>query len=218
MTAAAERTSAANHARKRHTERKLADVSAAIRQLQRARIPITYAAIAARAGVSRTFLYDNPAARQLLADATRGTREEHLGRAEARDSEWEASWRARALNAEAALRAAHEEIRVQRRRIGQLIGQQRAAERQLTDESVERITTENASLRQRVRELTNDNREQHEKLTAARSNARFLDRRVATLEAQLADSHLLLLPGDRKSSVLPSAALRQTRREPQVPR
>jgi Family of unknown function (DUF6262) len=193
MTAATERTSAANQARRSQTEHKLADVSAAISQLQRARIPITYAAIAARAGVSRTFLYDNPEARQLLADATRGAREERLARAEAHDSEWEASWRARALNAEAALRAAHEEIRVQRRRIGQLIGQQRAAERQLTDESVERITTENASLRQRVRELTNDNREQHEKLTAARSNARFLDRRVATLEAQLADA-LLSVP------------------------
>lgn len=203
MTAAKERTAAANEARRQQTEHKLARVTAALKQLRRAGIAVTYPAVAARAGVSRTFLYDNPAARQLLADATRAAREERAARADARDSEWEASWRARALNAEAGLRAAQEEIRVQRRRIGQLIGQNRAAARHMTDESVERITAENASLRQRVRELTHENRSLEERLQASRSNARLLDRRAAALEAQLAEA---LIPRPRPDRETPATA------------
>jgi hypothetical protein len=41
-------------------------------------------------------------------------------------------------------------------------------------------------MQQRVRQLTLDNRTLEERLTAARSNLRFQDRRVADLEAKLA--------------------------------
>jgi hypothetical protein len=62
----------------------------------------------------------------------------------------------------------------------------------MTDQSAERITAENATFRQRVREPhANGNLE--ERLQASRSNARFLDRRVAALEAQLAEA---LVPRD----------------------
>jgi hypothetical protein len=47
----------------------------------------------------------------------------------------EASWRERALNTEDAVKAAHAEIRAQRARIGQLLGQLRDAERELTDDT-----------------------------------------------------------------------------------
>jgi hypothetical protein len=40
---------------------------------------------------------------------------------------------------------------------------------------------------QRVRRLTTDNRTLEERLTAARSNLRFQDHRVADLEAKLTD-------------------------------
>ncbi|MFF3123801.1 hypothetical protein ACFVRD_15925 [Streptomyces sp. NPDC057908] len=56
-----------------------------------------------------------------------------------------------------------------------------------TEEAIQRITTENTTLKQRVRQLTADNRTLDERLKAARSNIRFQDRRVADLEAQLLD-------------------------------
>jgi hypothetical protein len=103
------------------------------------------------------------------------------------DSQAEASWRERALNAEDALKAAHAEIGSQRARIGQLLGQLRDTEHQLTQDAIQRITTENTTLKQRARQLTQDNRTLEERLQAARSNNRFADRRIAQLEAQLAE-------------------------------
>ena len=84
--------------------------------------------------------------------------------------------------------AAHAEIRAQRARIGQLLGQLRDAEREFTQDAIQRITTENTTLKQRVRQLTADNRTLGERLEAARSNVRFADRRIAQLEAQLTDA------------------------------
>jgi hypothetical protein len=49
------------------------------------------------------------------------------------------------------------------------------------------ITTENATLKRRVRQLSTDNRTLDERLTAARSNLRFQDRRIADLEARLTE-------------------------------
>lgn len=55
------------------------------------------------------------------------------------------------------------------------------------EETIQRISTENTTLKQRVRQLTADNRTLDERLKAARSNLRFQDRRIADLEAGLAD-------------------------------
>jgi chromosome segregation ATPase len=99
----------------------------------------------------------------------------------------EATWRERALNAEDALKATNTEILNQRNRLGELLGQIRDLEAEWTQEAIQRITTENTTLKQRVRQLTSDNRTLDERLKAARSNLRFQDRRVADLEAQLAD-------------------------------
>ena len=103
------------------------------------------------------------------------------------DDEREATWRERALNAEDALKAAHAEITAQRTRIGELLGQVRDLEAEWTEEAIQRITTENTTLKQRVRQLTADNRTLDERLKAARSNLRFQDRRIADLEARIAD-------------------------------
>ncbi len=73
---------------------------------------------------------------------------------------------------------------------GQLLGQLRDAEHELTDGTIQRIITENTTLKQRVRQLTQDNRTLEERLQAARSNNRFADRRIAQLEAQLAEQAL----------------------------
>lgn len=99
----------------------------------------------------------------------------------------ETAWREQALNADDALKAAHAEIVQQRERIGELLGQIRDLEAEWTQDAIQRITTENTTLRQRVRQLTADNRTLDERLKAARSNLRFQDRRLADLEAQLLD-------------------------------
>ena len=182
-----DRTAAAIEARRHATGQKLGQVRDAIAWLRRSKTTVTYPAVARRAGVSRTFLYDNPDARVLMeaAGMAHTARRQH-DQAE-QDFQAEASWRERALNAEDALTAAHAEIRAQRARIGQLLGQLRDAEHELTPDAIQRITTENTTLKQRVRQLTQDNRTLEERLQAARSNNLFADRRIAQLEAQLAE-------------------------------
>ncbi|WP_405539573.1 hypothetical protein OG787_46505 [Streptomyces sp. NBC_00075] len=105
-----------------------------------------------------------------------------------RDEAREATWRERALNAEDVLKAAHAEFFTQRTRIGELLGQVRDLEAEWTQEAIQRITTQNTTLKQRVRQLTADNRSFDERLKAARSNLRFQDRRIADLEAQITSS------------------------------
>ena len=75
----------------------------------------------------------------------------------------------------------------QRNRIGELLGRIRDLEAEWTQDAVERITTENTTVKQRVRQLTTDNRTLDERLKAARSNLRVQDRRIADLEARVAD-------------------------------
>ena len=156
-------------------------------RMRREKAPITVAAVARRAGVSRTFLYTNPEARTAVADAAAASGLQRAADLTAQDTEQEASWRERALNAEAALNTAHAEIRAQRERIAVLMGQIRDLEHEWSQETAQRIATENTTLKQRVRQLTAENRTLEERLQAARSNNRFADRRIAQLEAQLAE-------------------------------
>ncbi|MEH0633579.1 DUF6262 family protein [Streptomyces bottropensis] len=184
----APRTAAALASRRRRTEAAIQRVHDAIARLLREKSQVNVAAVARRADVSRTFLYDNPEARTAVATAMAETGEHRGQRLADQPDEREATWRERALNAEDALKAAHTEIVAQRTRIGELIGQVRDLEAEWTEEAIQRITTENTTLKQRVRQLTTDNRTLDERLKAARSNLRFQDRRVADLEAQIADS------------------------------
>jgi hypothetical protein len=185
MSTAPSQTAAANQARRERTEDKLRAVADAIQQMQRRRLPVTYPAIASRAGVSRTFLYDNPAARDLISAAIirAATRRQH-DQAD-RDAQAEASWQQRALNAEQALKTAHAEIRAQRDRIGELLGELRDSQRDHDSDAADWLAAENRTLKQRLRDLTACNRTLEERLQAARSNNRFLDKRIAGLEAQL---------------------------------
>jgi Family of unknown function (DUF6262) len=188
MSAAPSQTAAANQARRKCTEDKLRAVAEAIQQMQRRRLPVTYPAIASRAGVSRTFLYDNPAARDLISAAiTRAATRRQHDQAD-RDAQAEASWQQRALNSKQALKTAHAEIRTQRARIGELLGELRDTQREHDHDALQRLTAENTTLKQRLRQLTSDQRAMEEKLQAARSSNRFLDKRIAGLEAQLLDA------------------------------
>lgn len=181
------RTAAALAARRRKTETALHRVHDTIARLRREKAQISVAAVSRRAVVSRAFLYGNPEARAAVAAAIAQAGEHRSRILAEQDDQREAAWRERALNAEDALKAAHAEILTQRTRIGELLGQIRDLQAEWTQESIQRITTENTTLKQRVRQLTADNRTLDERLKAARSNLRFQDRRVADLEARLAE-------------------------------
>jgi predicted RNase H-like nuclease (RuvC/YqgF family) len=178
-------TEAALAARRRGTKAALDRVRDAIAKFRREKAPVSVAAVSRRAGVSRTFIYGNPDARAAVADAIAAAGEQRTRILDTQDDEREATWRERALNAEDALKATHREISIQRTRIGELLGQVRDLQSEWTEEAIQRITTENTTLKQRVRTLTADNRTLEEKLKAARENLRFLDKRIADLEAQL---------------------------------
>lgn len=136
-------------------------------------------------------LYENDEARRLIEKAranegaapkqARPSPPQHAG---------DAMWRARALNAEARVKDARE-ISWQHGVIADLMGRIRGIDdanypAQLT----QRIQTENATLKQHARPLEADNRALAHKLSAARENARFLDRRLADLEVQHVDPTL----------------------------
>jgi hypothetical protein len=180
------RTAAALAARRQRTETALRRVHEAIARLRREKAQVTVAAVARRADVSRTFPYDNPDARVAVATAMAEAGDRRSRKLAEQDDEREATWRERALNAEDALKSAHGVILAQRGRIGELLGQIRDLQAEWTEEAIQRITTENTTLKQRVRQLTADNRTLDERLKAARSNLRFQDRRVADLEARIA--------------------------------
>jgi chromosome segregation ATPase len=186
----APRTAAALAARHRNSQAALGRVRDTIARLHREKTPVTVAAVARRAGVSRTFLYTNPDAKATVAKAIResGDQRSRLASNADADDSREATWRERALNAEDGMKAANAEILAQRTRIGQLLGQIRDMEAEWTQDSIQRVTTENTTLKQRVRQLTAENRTLDERLKAVRSNLRFQDRRIADLEARLTES------------------------------
>lgn len=184
-TAPEPRTAAALASRRRTTQAAIERVHDAIIRLRREKILVSVAAVGRRAGVSRTFLYDNPEARALVAAAMAETGEQRRQLLADHDDKQEATWRECALNAENALKAANAEVLAQRTRIGELLGQIRDLEAEWTEQAIQRITTETTTLKQRVRQLTTDNRTLDERLQAARSNLRFQDRRIADLEAQI---------------------------------
>jgi chromosome segregation ATPase len=181
------RTAAALTARRRDTQAALGRVDDAITRLRRDKTPVSIAAVARRASVSRTFLYTNPDAKIAVTQAINADDQRQPRLSADQDEQQESTWRERALNAEHTLKAANAEILAQRDRIGGLLGRIRDLEAEWTQDAIQRMTTEYTDLKQRVRQLTADNRSLDERLKAARSNLRFQDRRIADLEAQLAD-------------------------------
>jgi hypothetical protein len=190
MSSNATRTRAAIQTRRNNTEQMLVRVRDALRQMRRDHIPVQTAAVARRAEVSRTFLYQNEQARKLLADAAAG-HPAAAATADHQDASQAGPWKDRALNAEDALKAAYAEISGQRDQIGKLLGQIRDLEIDLPADAVERITVENRTLRQENRDLTVGSQQLAERLKAARETNRFLDTRIARLEAELAEAILV---------------------------
>lgn len=180
-------TDAANAARRLHTDQLLAAVREALRRMRRDGTRVTVRGVARLSGASRTFLYQNTDAHRLIADAIAATGEQ---RAAARSvqhnsSQLATSWRERALNAEDQLRKTHREIHTLRGRIGELIGQLDDLTANRVEDDIQAVNSANTELKQQIRQLNADRRQLQDKLAAARSNHRFLDKHVAALEAQL---------------------------------
>jgi len=180
---AQERTAAALAARRRRTDAMLDRVTEAIVRLQHERRPVSFAAVARRAGVSRTFLYDNPTACRQVRDAVERTVNPRRAANDDAQGGEDQSWRERARNAEDAFKAARAEIRSQRTITADLLGRIRDMETDDARHTAGRLSADNTALQQRVGELSTHNRALDERLQAARSNARFLDKRIADLEA-----------------------------------
>ncbi|WP_282688180.1 MULTISPECIES: DUF6262 family protein [unclassified Streptomyces] len=183
--------SAAIAARRRQTEEKPAQVEAAISQLRRERGRLTVRAVAKRAAVSATFLYENPDARTLVKNEVTSSDSRHDQLAQAEHQRIEASWRERALNAEDELTRTRKEVFALRQQIGELMGQIRDFDQMVPGESLQALTVENATLKRRTQQLTQEHRKLQERLEGARTNLRFADKRIADLEAQLLELDLL---------------------------
>ncbi|MCX5081380.1 DUF6262 family protein [Streptomyces sp. NBC_00401] len=178
-------TAGAIQARRRHTEKLLDRVREALAAMRKERAAVTVRAVERRAGVSRAFLYQNVTARQLVAEAVAHAEGRQARSRQETAEAVEASWRERAMNAEDALRQSVAEIQAQRRHIGELIGRIRDLELDLPADAVQRLSTENTTLKQQLRTLTADHHTMTNRLTAARDNNRSLDRKIAELEALL---------------------------------
>ncbi|RIR16518.1 hypothetical protein D2E41_26770 [Mycobacteroides abscessus] len=181
------RTAAAVQARRTAAAAMVERVHDALRHMKREQMDITAAAVARRANVSRTFLYQNAAARQAVTEAIAELTDRHARAQSERDKQSAASWRERALNAEEQLTSLNREIIKQRNTIGELLGKIRDLEADLPEDGVQRLITERSTLKRQIQDLTDEKTRLNERLHAARDNNRFLDSRIADLEAQLID-------------------------------
>lgn len=105
----------------------------------------------------------------------------------AADQAAELAWRERALTAEDALKSAHEEIRIQRTRIAEALGRIQDLELDMPQDAVQRLVTENTTLKQQNRTLTTEIKTLTDRLTAARGNNRSLERELSELQAEILD-------------------------------
>jgi chromosome segregation ATPase len=178
-------TAAANQARHNTVQSMLNRIRATLDRMARDHTKITFAAVARHAAVSRTFLYQNPEARKLVEAAAAAVAGRHTQIQADQAAQVEAAWRERALNAEDALHQVTQEVSAQRNTIGQLLGKIRDLEQDIPEDGIQRILTQNTTLKRQIGQLASEKRQLEERLKGARDNARFLDKRVADLEAQL---------------------------------
>jgi hypothetical protein len=138
--------------------------------------------VAQLAGVSRSFTYENAAANQMIAAAQARTDARAEDRIEGRTAQQEASWRERALNAEAEIRNLRREISTQRQLVGDLLGQLREPDGTWIEEDRNRLRQENEHLLSERNQLLRERNEFQRRLDGARANiSRIHERRVQEL-------------------------------------
>ena len=198
----ADNSSALRRARQRDGEAKRRQAAAALDAMVCSGEPITFPAVARRAGVSVTLLYAHPdLAGRIAAARDRQTQagRDRAWRLPARSLVTEASLRTDLANAKEQLRRLHEELHVLRSRLARELGADADLARgqsispllgQLEKRS-EELEAANHTLRQRVTQLENDTSELADTLEAARAMNRELINEInrpSTARGRRADS------------------------------
>lgn len=180
-----ERTAAANASNKRAGQWRLDKVATVIRQFERDGRKLDASEIARLAGVGRSYLYQNADAERLMTTALERQSEAVSEASRVRTEDSVGQWRERALNAEAQLDRAKGEILLQRNEMAELLGVIRTFEDTTPTDAVQRLVSENHTLKRRVKEMSSEVDRLDDRLAAARENNRFLDKRIADLEVEL---------------------------------
>lgn len=171
---------AAIDARKKDSRAKLVSVEQALKRLLKQKVTeIDKSHLAALAGCSRTFLYQNKDARKLVAQAEIRIRSSPVKGAPASDSVDEANWRERALFAEQQLRTFREKNNSLSRTVADLLGQLRDPDGTWVEDDREQLRQQNEILRAALATERLARSEADRRLEASRSNVRNLRQREA---------------------------------------
>lgn len=162
--------SQAIEARRRDAAAKLAAVRKAVKTVGRTGAPVTRAGIAALAGVSRSFTYQNETANTLITAAQARTHTRAAGQLQTATAQQEASWRERALNAEDQIRDLNRELAQQRQLAADLFGQLRDPDGTWLAHDRAGLREENQRLLHERNQLLATQRELQRKLDGARAN------------------------------------------------
>jgi hypothetical protein len=167
-------------ARRRDAAAKAKTVENAVKTLGRTGLPITRAAVARLAGVSRSFTYENDAARTIITEAQARSQAKAEARTAMITSQEEASWRERALNAEDQIRALRRDLDAERRLIADLIGQLREPDGTWIEHDRNRLRAENQQLLAERNQLLRERNALQRKLDGARANISRINQRQVT--------------------------------------
>ena len=160
----------------------MAAIDKAVRALGRTGAPVTRVVVAQLAGVSRSFTYENDAANQMIAAAQARTDARAEDRIERRTAQQEASWRERALNAEAEIRNLRRELLTQRQLVSDLLGQLREPDGTWIEEDRNHLRQQNEHLLSERNQLLLERNELQRRLDGARANiSRLHERRAQEL-------------------------------------
>ena len=171
---------AAIDARKKDSLTKLASVEQALKRLLKQKVTeIDKSQLATLAGCSRTFLYQNEDARQLIAQAETRMKASSLKRVRDSDAVEEANWRERALFAEQQLRETRAKNNSLSRTVADLLGQLRDPDGTWVEDDREQLRQQNETLRAALAAERLARSEAERRLEASRSNVRNLRQREA---------------------------------------
>ncbi|UCA22901.1 DUF6262 family protein [Mycobacterium kansasii] len=171
---------AAIDARNKDSLKKLASVEQALKRLLKQKVTeIDKSQLAALAGCSRTFLYQNQDARELIAQAETRMKASALKRVHDSDAVEEANWRERALFAEEQLREFRAKNNSLSRTVADLLGQLRDPDGTWVEDDREQLRQQNETLRAALAAERLARAEVERRLEASRSNVRNLRQREA---------------------------------------
>lgn len=171
---------AAIEARKKDARTKLASVEQALKRLLKQKVTeIDKSHLAALAGCSRTFLYQNKDARKLIAQAETRMKASPPNDAPASDPLDEANWRERALFAEQQLRDTRAKNNSLSRTVADLLGQLRDPDGTWVEDDREQLRQQNETLRAVLAAERLARSEAERRLEASRSNVRSLRQKEA---------------------------------------